>query len=49
MVLVVVDGVKRALPLAAPLVYTFSEGELEGGTAAHLAEQVIKAMSSTHY
>ena len=44
---VVVDGVKRALPFDAPLVYKFSDGELEGGTATHLAEQVIKAVSLT--
>ena len=47
MILVIVDGKKTAIPVDAPAVYSFSNAELEGGTARELAEQVSSALINT--
>lgn len=44
MVLTVVDGEKVAIPIAAPPVYEFSNSQITGGTASHLADQVIASL-----
>ena len=44
MILTVVDGKKCAIPICAPKVYEFGENAITGGTAPHLAEQVIDSL-----
>ena len=44
MILVMVNGEKTAIPVSAPHVYEFSESQISGGTAPHLAEQVISSL-----
>ena len=45
--IVMVDGEKTAIPIAAPPVYDFENSEVVGGTASHLAEQVISSLRKT--
>ena len=47
MILVMVNGMKTAIPVDAPPVYSFSEAGIKGGTADELAEQVISALVKT--
>lgn len=47
MILVMVNGMKTAIPVDAPPVYSFSEAGLKAGTADELAEQVISALVKT--
>ncbi|CAB4023381.1 Hypothetical predicted protein [Paramuricea clavata] len=45
LVLLPVNGKRVAMPLDAPLVYSVSaEGDIEGGSGQHLAEQVVDAL-----
>ena len=44
MALFMVEGEKVALPFAAPAVYEFQGGELRGGTAEDLADQVLSSL-----
>ncbi len=45
LVLLPVNGKHVAMPLDAPLVYSVSgEGDIEGGSGQHLAEQVVDAL-----
>ena len=44
MILVMVNGKKKAIPVDAPPVDSFTDDGLEGGTAKELAEQVISAL-----
>ena len=46
MVLTVVDGEKCAIPICAPKVYEYGDNSLSGGTAPHLAEQVIESLKN---
>ena len=47
MVVLMVNGKKEAIPIKAPPVYDFKNSEVTGGTASHLAEQVISALTKT--
>ena len=44
MVVVMVNGKKVAVPVEAPAVYDFKDSDLVGGTACHLAEQVLTSL-----
>ena len=44
MVLTMVDGKKRGIPVSTPAVYQYKESQLTGGTAVDLAEQVISSL-----
>ena len=44
MALLMVDREKVAIPLGAPAVYNYRDGELEGGTAEDMACQVISSL-----
>ena len=41
MILVPINGKKEGIPICAPKVYEYEENDLTGGTADHLAEQVL--------
>ena len=46
MILLIVDGVRKAIPIGAPVVYSSVQGEtgLDGGSAEQLADQVIDVL-----
>ena len=50
MILLVVDGVRKAIPIGAPVVYSSSQSQgtadLEGGTADELGNQVIDTLKN---
>ena len=47
MVVLMIDGEKKAIPIAAPPVYDFESSQVIGGTASHLAEQVTSSLRKT--
>ena len=47
MVVLMVEGEKVAIPIAAPPVYDFEHSEVIGGDAGHLADQVIYTLTKT--
>ena len=47
MIVLMVDGEKTAIPIAAPPVYYFENSGVVGGTASRLAEQVILSLRKT--
>ena len=47
MVVLMIDGEKKAIPIAVPPVYDFESSQVIGGTASHLAEQVISSLRKT--
>ena len=47
MVVLMTNGRKEAIPIEAPAVYDFQDSEVTGGTASHLAEQVISSLTKT--
>jgi len=45
MILIPVEGVRKAIPIGAPKVYTTDNGSVSGGMADHLVKQVCDTVT----
>ena len=41
-----VDGVRKAIPIDAPIVYAIEDGDIDGGSGVDLAKQVLDVLKS---